>query len=65
MLAIMLENQELATQMILECAKNGLILFWLLFEPKAVRISPPLTISDKEIRKGCAIIIDTLNKLKN
>ncbi|MDX1326380.1 MAG: aspartate aminotransferase family protein, partial [Arenibacter sp.] len=42
--------------------ENGLILFWLLFEPKAVRISPPLTISNEEIKKGCKLILDQLNE---
>ena len=36
----------------------------VLFEPKAVRITPPLTISKEEIIKGCAIIIDILNSIQ-
>jgi len=43
--------------------KKGLILFWLLWNKKAVRISPPLNISVREINKGCDIILDVLNKL--
>lgn len=35
--------------------------FWLLFESKAVRISPPLTISMKEIEAGCDQILSILN----
>jgi acetylornithine/succinyldiaminopimelate/putrescine aminotransferase len=62
MLAIIMNTSELSNYLVLECAKNNLILFWLLFEPKAVRISPPLTISVKEIEKGCAIIINALNR---
>ena len=61
MLALMFENAEIANFLVLEAAKNKLILFWLLFEPKAVRISPPLTISDKEIEKGCQQIIALLD----
>jgi len=61
MLALILENAEIANHLILHCAKKGLLLFWLLFEPKAVRISPPLTISKEEIDKGCALILATLN----
>jgi 4-aminobutyrate aminotransferase-like enzyme len=48
--------------LVLEAAKDKLILFWLLFEPKAVRISPPLTISNDEIKKGCQVILDLLDK---
>ena len=38
-------------------------LFFLLFEPKAVRITPPLTINKKEIIEGCKTIIKVLNTL--
>jgi acetylornithine/succinyldiaminopimelate/putrescine aminotransferase len=64
MLALILESADLANQLILACSKKGLILFWLLFEPKAVRISPPLTISKEEIKKGCTVILDELNHLE-
>jgi len=62
MLAILVETGDLATKIILEAAKEKLILFWLLFEPKAIRISPPLTISTAEIEKGCTIILTILDK---
>lgn len=64
MLALLLQNKEIVDYLILTAAKEGLILFWLLFEPKAVRISPPLTISMKEIEKGCDQILDILNRYK-
>ncbi|MDC6384540.1 aspartate aminotransferase family protein [Flagellimonas taeanensis] len=64
MLAVMLETKEVADHLILEAAKRGLILFWLLFEGRAARISPPLTISLKEIEVGCDIIISILNEYK-
>lgn len=51
MLAPILENAELANQVVLKCIDRGLLLFWLLWEKKAIRISPPLTISKKEIKK--------------
>lgn len=63
MLAAMVESSEMASQVILKSLKKGLLLYWLLFEGKAVRISPPLTISEDEIYKGCNIIIETLNEL--
>lgn len=65
MLAAMTESPEITNQVILECHKRGLILFWLLFEGKAIRITPPLTISKEEIKKGCGIILDVLNTIKN
>ena len=63
MLAPILENAELANQVVLKCIDKGLLLFWLLWEKKALRISPPLTISKKEIKKGCAIIRSVLDEI--
>lgn len=60
MLALILESPELANRLIQECAAKGLVLFWLLFEPRAVRISPPLTISMEEIDKGCDILLEVI-----
>ncbi|ALJ04349.1 aminotransferase class III [Pseudalgibacter alginicilyticus] len=64
MLALIMTSEDIANTLILECKKHKLILFWLLFEPKAVRITPPLTITKDEIVKGCHIILDILNSIK-
>lgn len=64
MLSLIMENEELTNYLVLKAAKNNLILFWLLFEPRAVRISPPLTISMQEIEQGCDQIIGILNEYK-
>ena len=64
MLAALLPTVEICNNVILECQNQGLILFWLLFEPKALRITPPLTISNEEIIEGCNIIKAVLNKLE-
>jgi len=63
MLALMVDSSEIANKIVLQAKEDGLILFWLLYEPKAVRISPPLTISNEEIVKGCNIILKILNSL--
>ena len=63
MLAPMVESSEMASKIILKCLDRGLIMFWLLFEGKALRITPPLTISEDEIYKGCNIIIEVLNEI--
>ena len=63
MLAIILEDSQIVNKIILKSIDNGLLLFWLLFEPKAIRITPPLTISNDEIKEGCKIIIDLLNQI--
>ena len=63
MLALLVESPEIASKIIMNCLEKGLILFWLLFEGSAIRITPPLTISDAEIHKGCDIILEELNTL--
>ena len=63
MLALILENPDICNQLVLSSQDKGLILFWLLFEPKAVRITPPLTISNNEIIEGCNTIIKILNNI--
>ena len=61
MLTAILPSSEIANQVILKCQDAGLILFWLLFEPRAIRITPPLTISNEDLIKGCTIIKEVLN----
>ena len=63
MLAAMTKNSEITNKVILKCQDKGLILFWLLFESCAIRITPPLTISENEIREGCAIIIEAMDEI--
>lgn len=65
MLAAIFETPEIAHSVVLECLKEGLILFFLLFEKKAARITPPLTISEDEIKEGCSIILAVLDRIKS
>jgi 4-aminobutyrate aminotransferase-like enzyme len=53
----------MASKVIHKCLECGLILFFLLFEGKAIRITPPLTISKKEIIKGCNILRKVIDEL--
>ena len=64
MLALIMKNKIIANQLVTKSLESGLILFCLLFESKAVRITPPLTVSNKEIKLGCKTIIKTLDKIK-
>ena len=63
MLAAITENASIVNELILRSQEQGLVLFWLLFEPKAIRITPPLTISNDEIIKGCMIITSVLDSI--
>ena len=59
----MTKNADITNEVILKCQDRGLILFWLLFEACAIRITPPLTISEDEIREGCSIILEVMDEV--
>jgi acetylornithine/succinyldiaminopimelate/putrescine aminotransferase len=63
MLAAMTPSAAITTDVIYKCQEKGLILFWLLFEGRAIRITPPLTISEEEIREGCGIILEAMDEI--
>ena len=65
MLAIILKEKKITSKLVSKSLERGLVLFYLLFETKAVRITPPLTISNNEIKEGCKIILQTLDEIKN
>ena len=65
MLAAMTKSADITNEVILQCQDKGLILFWLLFEGCAIRITPPLTISNEEIREGCAIMLEVMDSILN
>ena len=62
MLAVELESPEYTLDVAKRCMEKGLIVFWQLYRNEFMRISPPLTISKEEIKKGCEIILEALNK---
>lgn len=64
MLAAMTKSAAITNEVILKCQDKGLILFWLLFEGCAIRITPPLTISKQEIREGCAIMLEVMDEVQ-
>lgn len=63
MIGVDLESKNRVNEVIEECRRNGLLLFWFLSVPNGFRISPPLTITKKEIEEGCAILLQALNNL--
>ena len=65
MLALILKSNELAKKLVIKSLEKGLILFWLLYESTAVRITPPLNITDKEIKISSEIILKTLDEIYN
>jgi len=54
------EHFERCKQVIDGCLREGFITDWFLFAPNCLRISPPLTISESEIRSACASLVKCL-----
>lgn len=63
MLGIELSSEELVNNCILKAKEKGLIIYWFLSTRNAFRISPPLSISEEEIKIGCGIITDILDEI--
>jgi acetylornithine/succinyldiaminopimelate/putrescine aminotransferase len=56
MMCLQLENFDQVYQVSNYCASQGLIIDWYLHCETALRIAPPLTISDQQIIESCKII---------
>ncbi|WP_341834271.1 aspartate aminotransferase family protein [Chitinophaga pollutisoli] len=63
MLAVEVEDFPACKKVIDYCIANGLITDWFLFASNAIRLVPPLIISEEEIRKACAILLAGLDTL--
>ncbi|HXP50317.1 MAG TPA: aspartate aminotransferase family protein, partial [Bacteroidia bacterium] len=57
MLAVQFRSEEMNKKVIENCIKNGIIADWFLFRSDAMRIAPPLIITEQEIKQACKIIL--------
>lgn len=62
MMCLQLDSFDQVYQVSNECAKMGLIIDWYLHCETALRIAPPLTITDEEIKAACKIIRKSIVK---
>lgn len=63
MLSLEFENTDLNFKIIETCIKNGLIVDWFLFNTYSMRITPPLIITEDEIKTACAIILKSIDEV--
>lgn len=63
MIAIELEDEAKVDKAITLAREAGVIIYWFLSTRNAFRISPPLTISEPEIRDACARLTAVFDKL--
>lgn len=57
MIAVEFDSFETNKKIIDACIAKGVLTDWFLFAAKCMRIAPPLTITDEEIRQACAVIL--------
>lgn len=60
LLAVQFESFELTKRIIDTCIQNGVITDWFLFCDNAMRIAPPLTITENELVAACEIIVSSI-----
>ena len=60
LIAVEFENEKACKKTVDNCITKGVFTDWFLFAPNCLRIVPPLTISAKEIKKACKIILSGL-----
>ncbi|WP_194850525.1 aspartate aminotransferase family protein [Nonlabens antarcticus] len=62
MLAAILPDDRFTAAIVDECRNRGVIFFLLLFEKRAIRITPPYTVTVAEIDKACRILTDVVDE---
>jgi acetylornithine/N-succinyldiaminopimelate aminotransferase len=64
MFAFDMESFERVEKVVNRCLEKGLISFWFLSHPYSFRLSPPLTITEKEIRDAANLILEAIRETK-
>ena len=62
--AIDFYNEVLNMRVIKSCIEKGIICDWFLFCPTAMRIAPPLIITDSELIEALTTIVEVLNTIE-
>lgn len=60
LLAVEFESFTQNKRIIDKCIEAGIITDWFLFNSHSMRIAPPLTITEEEIRAACEIIVKSI-----
>jgi acetylornithine/succinyldiaminopimelate/putrescine aminotransferase len=64
MFAFDMESFERVEKVVNKCLKKGLVSFWFLSHPYSFRLSPPLNVTEEEIRKAAKIILDAISETR-
>jgi len=60
-MAVEFDSFETNKKIIDACIASGVMTDWFLFAPTCLRISPPLIISDEQIKKACNFILQAVS----
>ena len=60
MFAFDFDTEERVNRIVQYAKEHGVICYWFLSHPNSFRIAPPLTITEEEIRKACAVIKEAI-----
>ena len=64
MFAFDMESFERVEKVVKRCLELGLISFWFLSHPYSFRLSPPLTITEEEMKKAGEIILSAIRETR-
>lgn len=65
MFAIEMDSFERVKKVVDYCLSKGLIGFWFLSCPNSFRLSPPLSITEEEIRTAGTLILEAIDFTNN
>ena len=60
-LALEFDSFETNKKIIDHCIANGVLTDWFLFASNCLRISPPLIISEEQVKKACEILLKAID----
>jgi acetylornithine/succinyldiaminopimelate/putrescine aminotransferase len=60
MFAFDMDSPERVEKIVMRCMEKGLLSFWFLSHPYSFRLSPPLTISEEEVRMAAGVILEAI-----
>jgi len=63
MIAAEFESYDILKPIIDKAIALGIVTDWFLFNDRSMRIAPPLTITEEEIKKACKIILQAIDSV--
>lgn len=64
LIAVEFDHFDINKKVIDGCLQQGILTDWFLFAPECMRIAPPLTITEKEIKKAIKTILQVMDAVQ-